>query len=155
MPKPIQFRDLGTVVDDLHDVFARWECSEAFSPPLDAFNVEVMKFAIHEWVANLVQHADFGVRPPLIQLAVRKNGACVHCSIEDNSRGFDFELQLAHQQEAVEAPSPPDRGRGLLMLIACTEGLRYYRPPLATAGRRHRLEFSISASKTPWIDIPF
>ena len=154
MPKPIQFRDLCSVVDDLHAAFGEWEQAGVLAPPLDLFSVEVLKFAIHEWVANLVQHADFGARPPLIQLTLEAHGERIRCAIDDNSRGFDFELQLAHQQEAVEAPTPPERGRGLLMMIACTEDLRYTRPPSSTDGR-HRLEFSISASKRPWIDIPF
>jgi serine/threonine-protein kinase RsbW len=157
MPQQIQFQDLGTVVEDLHDVFEHWEHNEAFLPPLDVFTREVMKLAIHEWVANLVQHADFSDRVPLIQLVVRPNGKSVRCEIEDNSRGFDFDLQLARQRDKViETTVPPDRGRGLLMMIACTENLRYHQPsPLASADGHHRLEFSISASKKPWIDIPF
>lgn len=157
MPQQIQFKDLGTVVEDLHGVFERWENSEAFLPPLDIFTREVMKLAIHEWVANLVQHADFSDRAPLIQLQIQANGKSVRCEIEDNSRGFDFDLQIAHQRDKViETTVPPDRGRGLLMMIACTENLRYHQPSLPTsADGHHRLEFSISASKKPWIDIPF
>jgi len=160
MSQQIQFQDLGTVVDELHSVFERWEHDKAFLPPLDSFTRDVMKLAIHEWVANLVQHADFGNQAPLIQLAVQANGQSVRCEIADNSRGFDFDVQVAHQHdEIVESAKPLDRGRGLLMMIACTENLRYQQlTPSASAGGHsghHRLEFSISASKKPWIDIPF
>lgn len=157
MSQQIQFQDLGTVVEDLHGLFECWEHDEAFLPPLDTFTREVMKLAIHEWVANLVQHADFSDRTPLIQLVVQPNGKSVRCKIEDNSRGFDFDLQLARQRDKViETTVPPDRGRGLLMMIACTENLRYHQPSsLPSADEHHRLEFSISASKKPWIDIPF
>lgn len=157
MPQPIQFRDLGTVVDDLHGLFERWEHSETSALPLDDFSLQVMKLAVHEWVANLVQHADFGVQQPLIQVAIRPNGQRVHCVIEDNSQGFDFDLQLVEQRQVVDTAVPPDRGRGLLMMIACTEDLRYHQPVASTqaGGQRHRLEFSISAYRKPWLDIPF
>lgn len=160
MSQQVRFQDLGTVVDELHGVFERWEHDEAFLPPLDSFARDVMKLAIHEWVANLVQHADFGDRAPLIQLAVWANGESVRCEIADNSQGFDFDIQVARQHhKIVKSATPSDRGRGLLMMIACTEDLRYYQPmPAASAdghSGHHRLEFSISASKKPWIDIPF
>ena len=157
MPKPIQFRDLGTVVDELHGLFEEWEHSEAALLPLDDFSLQVMKLAVHEWVANLVQHADFGDQVPLIQVAIRPDEQRVHCVIEDNSQGFDFDLQLVEQRVSVEAPVPPDRGRGLLMMIACTDDLRYHQPRVdAQADRqRYRLEFSISALRKPWLDIPF
>lgn len=157
MTKPIQFRDLGTVVDELHGLFDEWEHGEASLLPLGDTGLQVMKLAVHEWVANLVQHADFGDRAPLIQVAIRPGEQQVHCVIEDNSRGFDFEHQLVEQHEAVAAPVPPDRGRGLLMMIACTENLRYHQPQreAPTDRSRYRLEFSISALRQPCLDIPF
>ena len=157
MPKPIQFRDLGTAVDELHGLFEEWEHSDSSLLPLDDFGLQVMKLAVHEWVANLVQHADFGDQMPLIQFAIQPDDQRVHCVIEDNSQGFDFNHQLAEQRESVEATVPPERGRGLLMMIACTEDLRYHQPRAdAPVDRtRSRLEFSISALRQPWLDIPF
>ena len=157
MPKSIQFRDLGTVVDEIHGLFEEWEHSEASLLPIDEFSLQVMKLAVHEWVANLVQHADFGDRAPLIQVGIQPGEERVHCMIEDNSQGFDFDLQLVEQRESMETVVPPDRGRGLLMMIACTENLRYHQPSVdAQTGRPcHRLEFSISAFRKPWLDIPF
>lgn len=161
---PHRFRDLDAVVDEVHALFATWEREGALSPPLDAFSAEVMKLAVHEWIANIVQHADFEGRAPEISFAVFPNGRRVRCVIEDNSRGFDFEHQLAYQESEVAAAVPPDRGRGLLMLIACTEDLRYDAPPPGTAhrgtahrgaGQRQRLEFWISADNDPCLDIPF
>lgn len=153
---PHRFRDLATVVDEVHALFAAWEQDGSLSPPLDAFSAEVMKLAVHEWIANLVQHADFEGRAPEISFAVLPNGRRVQCVIEDNSRGFDFEHQLACQEVEVVAEVPPDRGRGLLMLIACTEDLRYEAPPAKRGdGQRQRLEFWISADNDPCLDIPF
>ena len=123
------FRDLDAIVDEVHAIFGAWADEDAFAPTLDAMGVEVMKLAVHEWIANLVQHAAFGRRPPEIRLAVGVvEGAdppLVRCEIEDNSDGFDFSDQVGRQHEALAAPEPGERGRGLLMLIACSEDLRY------------------------------
>jgi anti-sigma regulatory factor (Ser/Thr protein kinase) len=159
-PTHRQYDDLHAVVDDVHALFDRLESDEG-ALPLDAFSLQVMKLAVHEWIANLVQHADFGHITPNIRLAIIPEGGRVRCLIEDNSRGFDFARQVVHQQHHLDvAPAPPDRGRGLLMLIACTENVSYQ--PILTGGfngdglpsaRWHRLEFWVSPntidSETP------
>jgi serine/threonine-protein kinase RsbW len=144
-----RFSDLNTIVDDIHDLFEWWGADAIAAGALDEVRVEIMKLAIHEWVANLVQHASFAAAPPLIKLALAPDGGRIHCVIEDNSNGFDFLQQIAHQQYHLDrAPEPPDRGRGLLMMIASTEHLSY-RPVrnLQSRGaepRLQRLEFWVS-----------
>ncbi len=154
-PEPYQFCDLDTVVDEVHTLFEVWEGDHTLAPPLDDFSLQVMKLAVHEWIANLVQHADFEARAPQIAFAVIPNGRRVRCVIEDNSAGFDFERQLGDQEVAVRSTTR-ERGRGLLMMIACTEDMRYEAPPATRdADRRQRLEFWISANQEPCLDIPF
>ena len=156
LPERYRFCDLRTVVDDVHALFDVWERDEALAPPLDGFSLQVMKLAVHEWIANLVQHADFDRRAPQIELAVIPNGRRVQCVIEDNSNGFDFDQQLDFQHAEVSAEVPPERGRGLLMMIACTENLSYEAPPPGrTAAERQRLEFWISSDSDPCLDLPF
>lgn len=127
------YDDIETAVDEVHALFEEWEdgrSAEAPSPPLDPFGLQVMKLAVHEWIANLIQHADFGARKPRLRLAVAPDGSRVRCVIEDNSRGFEFARQIAHQQFALDtAPQPPDRGRGLLLMIACTQNISYQPVP--------------------------
>jgi serine/threonine-protein kinase RsbW len=145
-----RFCDLNTIVDDIHDLFEWWGADAIAAGALDEVRVEIMKLAIHEWVANLVQHASFAAAPPLIKLALAPDVGRIHCVIEDNSDGFDFLQQIARQQYHLErAPEPPDRGRGLLMMIASTEHLSYR--PVRTQHssgmpepRLQRLEFWIS-----------
>ncbi|HYE94575.1 MAG TPA: ATP-binding protein [Rubricoccaceae bacterium] len=137
-----RFRDLGCVVDDVHALFDRWVEEGTFADALDAVGVEVLKLAVHEWVANLVQHAAFGRRRPEIRLRVERAGRGVpglRCVIEDNSNGFDFERQIVRQRGVLGADQPSDRGRGLLMLLACTEDLTY--EPAAKG--RQRLAFVV------------
>lgn len=143
------YDDLDTVVDEVHALFSHWE--EDPRAPLDPWGREVLKLAIHEWIANLIQHADFAGRPPQIRLTVLDEEAPrLRCVIEDNSRGFDFQHQLVVQEFTLDvAPEPPERGRGLLMMIACTENISY-RPVIDPGGDGigppawQRLEFWIS-----------
>jgi serine/threonine-protein kinase RsbW len=108
-----------------------------------------MKLAVHEWLSNLIQHADFAERDPAITLQVCQNGSGVHCAIEDNSRGFDLDGRLTARSEILERF--PERGMGLLMIKACTRDLRYTQ----LTETRHRLEFCVTAEHDPWLNIPF
>ncbi len=143
------FKELNVVIDDLHDAFSVWEANGAFSPHLDVETIQLMKLAVHEWVANLVQHADFNDREPNILLDVFPNGRSVRCVIQDNSEGFDAADQLKKRMENLEPY--PERGMGLLMLNAATEYFKYQR---AVDGL-HRLEFSVSSDLDPWLNLPF
>jgi serine/threonine-protein kinase RsbW len=145
LPPPFarRFGDLGTVVDEVHALFAAWAEDGTFDAVLDDTGLEVAKVAVHEWLANLVQHAAFGGRRPEIVLAVAAEdgaeGGGLRCVIEDNSDGFDFEHQLGEQEARVAGPVPSERGRGLLMMIGCAKDLRYE----PTAEGRQRLAFLI------------
>jgi serine/threonine-protein kinase RsbW len=140
-----RFTDLGTVIDQLHTLFGVWHRESL----MYAHSLDLMKVAVHEWVANLVQYADFQGRHPEIYLEVSPNGQEVHCRIEDNSEGFDLAAQLL--QKAGNLSAFPERGMGLLMLQACSDNLTYTRTEIG----RYRLEFSVSAAQDPWLNIPF
>ncbi|MDX1418806.1 MAG: ATP-binding protein [Rubricoccaceae bacterium] len=140
-----RFRDLDTIVDEVHALFAGWARAGTFAETLDASGIFVAQLAVHEWVANLVQHAAFGGRAVEIDLSLTVEAGGLRCVIEDNSDGFDFEEQVDRQERLVQAPEPSERGRGLLMLIACAEDLRY-----ESAGRgRQRIAFVVPASLPP------
>ncbi len=114
-----------TIIDEIHRLFGELERDPA-AIALDLFSLQVLKLAIHEWVANLVQHADFAGEEPCIELVLIPEGEQLRCVIDDNSVGFDFAHQVARQQYLLDiAPEPPDRGRGLLMMVACTHKLSY------------------------------
>ena len=130
-----RYDDIGSIVDDVHALFATFEESSEEHLPLDYFTTQVLKLAVHEWIANLVQHADFGGVKPRVRLSLIPENGRVRCVIEDNSRGFDFVTQSVHQRHQLDkAPHPPDRGRGLLMMIACTENISYGTTSSTSAG---------------------
>ncbi len=134
-----RFHHLGTVIDDVHALFDAWNDLGTLRPPLNADGEIVLRLAVHEWIANLVQHASFASGSPEICLCVDVRSSVVEVSIEDTSQGFDLMGQLEAQSEILSAPAPSERGRGLLMLITCTEALDY-RP--ASEGRQ-RLSFEL------------
>ena len=118
------FTDLDAVTDQVHDLFDGWSRDAAFAPALGPDGVEVLRLAVHEWVANLVQHATFpsGAR---IEMTVEPEGDAVRCVLVDSSVGFDLATQIEHQQSVMDAPAPSERGRGLLMLVTSTDDLSY------------------------------
>jgi serine/threonine-protein kinase RsbW len=144
-----RFRDLDTLIEEVHRLFDEGDFAESLSPVLDAQSVDLMKLAVHEWLANLVQHARFETDQPSVQFEVRPNGTMVECVIEDNSSGFNFGSHLSARRSLLEAF--PERGMGLLMLNACTEGLSYRQ----IDENQNRLEFAVSANRDPWFDVPF
>lgn len=144
-----RFSDLNVVIDHLHHLFDQWSSNGFFSPLLGQDTIHRVRLAVHEWVANLVQHGDFRDRVPEIRIDVQPNGQSVKCIIEDNSEGFDLNINLQIRESMIERL--PERGMGLLMLQACTEDLEYTR----VENGLYRLVFSVSADQEPWLHIPF
>ncbi|MEM8559526.1 MAG: ATP-binding protein, partial [Bacteroidota bacterium] len=85
-------------------------------------------------------------------LTLCPQGSRLRCAIEDNSRGFDLKHQLTLQAIHVADEQPPERGRGLLMVMACTQDLSYSTTP----DGHQRLEFWIdSADDDLCMTVPF
>ena len=144
-----RFTRLDDMIDELHSLFDQWISEGVFSPDLDADTVQLLRLAVHEWIANLIQHADFEGNKPEVILDVYPNGRRVKCVIQDNSAGFDAAKHLKLRMENLEPF--PERGMGLLMMNAATEYFEYFRSSVGL----HRLEFSVSADLDPWLNIPF
>lgn len=148
-PITYRFHDPDRVIDHVHELFEQWEADSTLAPYVDADTLYRLKLAVHEWLANLVQHADFQDREPLISVTVAPNCSGIHCAIEDNSEGFDLDGHFSVKREVLDAF--PERGMGLLMIKSCTADLVYRQ----TQEDLHRLEFLVSADIDPWLNIPF
>lgn len=144
-----RFSDPDSLIDRVHALFKNWEADQALPCWLDEKTMHRLKLAVHEWLANLVQHADFRKRSPEISIAIRPAYKGVECIIEDNSEGFDLDGHLMSGKEVLDAF--PERGMGLLMIKACTEHLAY----TDLDDSRHRLTFVVSSEQDPWLNIPF
>ena len=144
-----RFSDPRTLIDRVHSLFERWERDQTLSPTLDADSLHRLKLAVHEWLANLVQHSSFDSRIPEVTLTMCLENGCVRCTIDDNSEGFDLDGHLSANNAVLNAF--PERGMGLLMIKSCTERLSYQK----LQDGHHRLEFCVAPDQDPWLNIPF
>ena len=141
------FDDLNTMIDEVHRLFETWAGGD---PQFNGGRERLhrAKLAVHEWLANLVQHAQFPDEPS-ISLEVHRSTEILECVIEDNSEGFDLAGQLSVRQKIEDAF--PERGMGLLMLHACAHDLTYVRG----ANGRQKLRFRVTDEGCKSVDIPF
>lgn len=143
------FVTLDTVIDEVHDLFEHWRQEDDLQQAVGEVGLDMVQLAVHEWIANLIQHADFGEETPLIRLELAREEGGARCIVDDNSRGFDLESKLVGQRIELEAAAaPPERGRGLIMMASCTEDLHY--APISRDGGAilpgplyHRLDFRV------------
>ena len=147
-PRKQCFDDLDRLIDCVHELFGELEKEAQAQAAIESM-LDQTKLALHEWLANLVQHADFNDRTPRVKVEVIPNGQSIKCVVEDNSTGFDFDRQLDTREEMLT--SFPERGMGLLMIKACAAELSYQSP----APDRHCLRFTVSADNEPTLRIPF
>lgn len=119
-----------------------------FAPPTSQSEDEacVSRLLVHEWVANLIQHADFLETEPEIAIRFERAGGATRYVIEDNSNGFDLERYLQTRESSTDVL--PARGMGLMMMSSCSEHLAYRR-----VGPQHnRLEFVLKPGE-PYLDV--
>ncbi len=120
-PARLLFDDLGTVITRTHDHLA--EMMEAC--PDHVATLLHVQLAVHEWLANLVQHAEFGSRTIQIEVAITRDDSGFACTIFDSSVGFDVDEKVDVRRAQLSAL--PERGMGLLMVFACATDLLYTR----------------------------
>ena len=121
------FHNMETVIDEVHHVFDFLEtCNDMLENPSWEV-VYTSKFVVHEWMANLVQHADFGEQLPLIEFSISRIGRTLKCTIEDNSKGFDLDGYFRTNRQLPD--EYPDRGMGLLLAREAARELSYSTSP--------------------------
>ena len=145
-----QFLNLDTVIDKVHALFDAWETEGYLPSSVNVATLYQLKLAVHEWLANLVQHANFEGDSTTVTLKVEPVDDRLFCVIEDNSDGFVLDSHLNIEPEYLD--SLPERGMGLLILKICTEELTYER---TEARGYNRLHFYVSAEQDPWLGTQF
>lgn len=146
-PQTQAFDDLNSLPDALH----AWIAHLSTSGRVDADVATLLALALHEWTANLVQHASWSGAVRVV-VSVAETGGRFHCSVEDTSSGFDLAGALHSRRVGFEGL--PERGMGLLMLDALADGLDYapVAPPSGAAAPRHRLRFRLRTDG-PGLDV--
>lgn len=142
--------DLGSVIDRTHACFDRWARECVFPAGIKEETVERLRLAVHEWVANLVQHAEFDGRAPEIHVRVWPDGETLCCVVEDNSEGFDLKIagHVGEVEQHVRALR--ERGLGLMLLRAVAAQLDYQRE----TGEWCRLRLCVDADAKGTTDPP-
>ena len=134
--------DLDSAVHRTHTHFDRWKREHAFPDALGGDVLEHMQLAVHEWIAHLARHADFGTREPKIRVYVWPEEDQLCCTVEDNSTGFF----LKEADEATEAPlrALAERRVEIALLLGVTEYADYQR----MAEGRYALHLGIAPAST-------
>jgi len=144
-----EYTDLDRALDEVRSTLEEWldEQDEAAAP--NAETVRYTQLVLHEWIANLLQHANFQNRTPTVEIRLASENRHVTCVVFDNSEGFNLVERLPSQEETMD--NLPERGMGLRIINACTDRLSY----TSTESGRHRFEFSIPADHDPWLSMLF
>lgn len=144
------FQDLDTLIEQVHSLFDTWEGDSVLLASFSLSTLYQVKIAVHEWLANLVQHANFEQDTTDVSLLIKPVDDRIFCVIEDNSDGFILDEHLEIEPEYLD--SLPERGMGLLILKICTEDLLYHGGGMEA---NNRLEFYVSADQDQWPNTPF
>lgn len=146
-PQPFvrHLEDPESAVDSAHALFEELE-RKTPSAQLSTSLIDRARLAVHEWLANLAQHADFPERAAEVVLTVKPGQQQLTCVIEDNSTGLDLRFQgLDTNFRMAERPPGlqplPERGMGLALIRACAHELSYER----LGPDRHQLTLCIRA----------
>jgi len=131
-------RKLPGIIDCLQDLFTSSAALEVFTPVVEAEVLCRVHLAAHEWIAELIQHADFSDRVPQIALSVWADGNRLRCLIADNSEGFDRHAEPTGDLASVWE-TLPEQGMRWLFIHACADQVVYR--PFGNQG--YGLEFSI------------
>ncbi|GEM_PF-799972 len=139
-------------IEELHAWFGEWLEHPAFALLKEHDVFYRLQLSLHEWIANLVQHACFGVAEPAISIYVRfLNPLKVQCVVADNSIGFDFDHHIEQERDRRNEEFFQERGLGLLILETSVSNLNY----ICSEQGINFLTFEISIHDTSCLNFPF
>jgi serine/threonine-protein kinase RsbW len=144
-----EYTDLDHALDEVRAILDEWRTEQAEDAIPDDETVRYTQLVLHEWIANLLQHADFHGRTPTVEIHLSTENRHVTCAVIDNSEGFNLSDRLPSKEETMD--DLPERGMGLRIINACTDRLSY----TSTESGRHRFEFFIPADHDPWLSMLF
>jgi len=144
-----EYTDLDRALDEVRSVLDEWSTAQETTAAPRAETIRYTQLVLHEWIANLLQHADFHNRTPTVEIRLQTEDRHVICAVLDNSEGFNLADRLPTKEEMMD--DLPERGMGLRIINACTDSLSY----TSTEAGRHRFEFTIPADHDPWLSMLF
>lgn len=122
-----RFNDMHHAVQSVHGMFKEWDDDPGDGSPTLFQEHPVLlhraRLALHEWLANLSQHANFRGRRPSILITITSCNRTFTCSVRDNSAGFDLAGHRPDHEDIFAMH--PERGMGLEMIRHCTTKRNY------------------------------
>jgi serine/threonine-protein kinase RsbW len=143
-----KYTDLDRAIDEVRSLSDDWPAA-CRNGEIDDETLHCTCLVLHEWIANLHQHAQFQRVSPAIEIRLTCQDEHVACSVLDNSDGFDLESYLPDEDDDPEAF--PERGMGLRIIRTCTDELSY----TSTDDGLHCFEFIIPSDHDPWLNTLF
>ncbi|MEF8815156.1 MAG: ATP-binding protein [Salinibacter sp.] len=142
------YTDLDRAINEVRSLSEEWPASSEIVT-LDDETLHCTCLVLHEWIANLHQHARFQKNTPMVKIQLTCEAGRVACFVLDNSDGFDLTSYLPADDEDLEPF--PERGMGLRIIETCTDELSY----APTEDGLHCFEFIIPADHDPWMNTLF
>ncbi len=143
-----KYTDLDCAIDEMRSFSDEWPAALR-NGSLDDETIHCTCLVLHEWIANLHQHAQFRDAPPAVKIRLSNQDRHLSCSVTDNSEGFQIHAHLPSEDDDFE--SLPERGMGLRMIKSCVDDFSY----TATEDGRHCFEFIIPFDHDPWLNTLF
>ena len=143
-----KYTDLDRAVDEVQSLSDTWPVAR-LNGSLDAEMIHCTSLVLHEWIANLHQHADFCGDAPTVEVRLAVQERRVHGSVVDNSEGFDLDAHSPSEDEDLDVL--PERGMGLRIIKTCTDDLSYTQ----TGEGLYCFDFIIPADHDPWLNTLF
>jgi serine/threonine-protein kinase RsbW len=142
------YTDLDRAIDEVRTLADKWTASRQSGVPDDKM-IHYACLVLHEWIANLHQHAHFRDDPPTVKVRLSYEDCHIFCSVSDNSEGFEMDTHLPTEDDDLE--SLPERGMGLRIIKSCTDDFSY----APAEDGLYRFEFIIPSDHDPWLNTLF
>ena len=142
------YTDLDRAIDEVRSLSDEWIASRQNGVPDDEA-IHCACLVLHEWIANLHQHAHFRDDPPTVKVRLSCEDRHIFCTVSDNSEGFELDAHLPTEDDDLE--SLPERGMGLRIIKSCTDDFSY----APAEDGLYRFEFIIPSDHDPWLNTLF
>jgi len=111
---PSDFKFLGAVDAAVQDLAREMACEQRW--------INDFSTALVEACSNAIEHGNKYAKDKVVRVVISLNGKQIRAQIYDQGAGFDFAKYLS---DAVPPNPLSERGRGILIMRAFTDQLRY------------------------------
>lgn len=150
-----RYDDLDEALDSTRALLERLSSGHEAAVQPSPQAIRHAQLVLHEWIANLIQHATFE-EPVRLVVHVHADERFFYGKVVDTSEGFDLAACLRKQQDGADAL--PERGMGLRIIDACTDSYAYEQGGEQGGEQdddHFTFAFRIAADQSPWLSTLF